>query len=107
MRLVDARVLFEDIKEYMVDPDLAISDHRDDIYHYNSGLLTAMRSVLEAPTVDLVKHGQWIKTGQSFLFPEGFRNYSCSVCGYDIDKIKYRYCPNCGAKMDGEKDETD
>ena len=52
-----------------------------------------------APTVELVTHGYWVKTGQSFLFPDRFRNYSCSVCGYDIEKTKYRYCPNCGAYM--------
>lgn len=43
--------------------------------------------------------GRWIKTGQSFVFPEKFRNYSCSECGYDIDKTEFNYCPNCGAKM--------
>lgn len=48
------------------------------------------------------KKGKWIKTGQSFVFPEKFRNYSCSECGYDIDKIKFNFCPNCGADMRGE-----
>lgn len=63
------------------------------------------------PTIDAapVKHGAWVKTGQSFVNPNRFRNYCCSVCGYDIEKTKYNYCPNCGAKMDGERkdDETD
>ena len=51
------------------------------------------------------KKGRWIKTGQSFVFPEKFRNYSCSECGYDVDKTKLNYCPNCGAEMRGEQDE--
>lgn len=47
------------------------------------------------------KKGKWIKAGQSFVFPKKFRNYSCSECGYDIDKIKFNFCPNCGADMRG------
>lgn len=52
--------------------------------------------------VSPVQHGRWEK--QSGL-------YSCSECGmtcpYDVkaDVIEYwscNYCPNCGAKMDGE-----
>ena len=47
------------------------------------------------------KKGKWIKTNQSFVFPEKFKNYSCSECGYDVDKIKFNFCPNCGADMRG------
>lgn len=49
------------------------------------------------------KHGQWLKSGQSFVFPGKFRNYVCSECGFELDKsirMKFRYCPNCGKKMD-------
>ena len=52
-----------------------------------------------------VKHGKWMKTGQSFVNPNKFRNYWCSACGYDIEKRKYNYCPNCGASMDVRKDD--
>lgn len=60
----------------------------------------------DIPTVDAVpvRHGRWVKSGQSFVYPHKFRNYSCSVCGYDIEKTKYNYCPNCWAKMDGGAD---
>lgn len=51
-----------------------------------------------------VKSGKWVKTGQSFVYPHKFLNYSCSVCGYDIEKTKFNYCPNCGVRME-EKDE--
>lgn len=58
--------------------------------------------VKRIPAADVVevKHGKWIKNGQSFVYPHKFRNYSCSVCGYDIEKTKCNYCPNCGTKMD-------
>lgn len=47
-----------------------------------------------------LRHGKWMKTGQSFVKPNRFRNYCCSVCGYDIEQTKYKYCPYCGARMD-------
>jgi len=58
------------------------------------------------PAADVVgvKRGYWIKTGQSFVYPEKFINYTCSVCGFDIAKTEFNYCPNCGSKMDGGGD---
>lgn len=58
----------------------------------------------KAPTVDAVevKHGRWIGKG-------GLYQGECSVCGYmTFDKTAgwvrsyWHYCPNCGAKMDGD-----
>lgn len=49
------------------------------------------------------KHGRWLKTGQSFVCPDKFRNYFCSVCGFELDthiRQEPNYCPNCGSKMD-------
>ena len=53
------------------------------------------------------KKGMWVKTGQSFINPNKFRNYFCSECGYEIEKIKYNFCPNCGEDMRGEQDELE
>ena len=61
------------------------------------------------PTVDAVEvvHGRWKVSRES----EISRNVWCTACGEDfymhrkgelqIDKMPY--CPNCGAKMDGER----
>lgn len=53
-----------------------------------------------------VVHGKWAPSERnpSFLV--------CSVCGdcyvYDewVDERKWRYCPACGAKMDGKDEEA-
>ena len=47
--------------------------------------------------------GQWVSQEymseiDSFIYTE----YKCSNCG-EISKKKSNYCPNCGAKMDGEE----
>lgn len=55
----------------------------------------------EAADVAPVAHGRWIKTdhGNDTLLA------SCSQCNYPVDwwRGKTKYCPNCGAKMDGDE----
>lgn len=61
-----------------------------------------------APTVDVrpERHGHWIANTDNFT-----PALRCSACGYNKPEIagEYlrrepeNYCPNCGAKMDGEE----
>jgi hypothetical protein len=53
----------------------------------------------DAPTVDAVEvvHGQWIELPT----PRTMWKYRCDKCGCPQD-YKHNYCPNCGAKMDGD-----
>ena len=61
------------------------------------------------PTVDAVEvaHGEWEITEDDYL---SLVEMKCSVCGEsygfewfeDIQPKSYHYCPNCGAKMDGD-----
>ena len=56
----------------------------------------------ELPAVDAapVVHGRWVyEHGDPVMMP-------CSVCGYQIFRYNNtRYCPNCGARMDGDSDD--
>ncbi len=65
----------------------------------------AMRQLIEMqPAADVapVRHGRWIY-GEDI-------DIQCSVCGADaLTEGDYRqtrsnYCPNCGARMDGENE---
>ena len=66
------------------------------------------RFLFEAPTVDAVEvvHGRWIGMEEEIWG----RNVSmvtmwqCSACGVSQTTLfgRRRYCPNCGAKMDGD-----
>lgn len=55
-----------------------------------------------APAADVapVKHGEWDK--KPFLIGT---SYYCSECGDNFGE-PYNYCPNCGAKMDEEVNDT-
>ena len=44
---------------------------------------------------DAVEHGRWISHDYDMA-------YSCSACGYITDWHLSNYCPDCGAKMDGD-----
>ena len=59
----------------------------------------ATANYLIANGVTIQEHGRWEE--EPFLL--GTTNV-CSLCGeyYGMPHGKFNYCPNCGAKMDGE-----
>lgn len=54
---------------------------------------------LPAADVAPVVHGKWGDNGI-----EGSMLVKCSLCGFDCGANSFSYCPNCGVKMDGGKD---
>ena len=67
----------------------------------------ALKMIEEAPAADVepVRHGQYIGT-EFDGYADGnpvYYEWKCSECDcvFEDDEPKYRYCPNCGAKMDG------
>lgn len=79
----------------------------------NFVLRRALKCVKRIPAVDAVeeRHGEWIpfrgETGvEEFCYKEFTTlGFGCSVCHADIDVSEkyFRYCPMCGARMDGEE----
>lgn len=51
---------------------------------------------MDAANVAPVRHGRWISSHDEFC--------ECSLCKYPVHAswCQTNYCPNCGAKMDGE-----
>lgn len=91
MRLIDADRLKEMFKKRYSD--------------FEDVLEMLLGDVDEQPTVEAVKHGDWI------LKHIGAGHYwECSVCHTNpciyVTKDT-KYCPNCGAMMDGDKNDTD
>jgi len=70
----------------------------------------ALKMIEEAPAADVepVRHGQYIGT-EFDGYADGnpvYYEWKCSECDcvFEDDEPKYRYCPHCGAKMDGGSD---
>ena len=61
------------------------------------------------PSADVapVRHGRWKPFDRTY----GRTIFACSVCGdctdvpTEMGEPIFGYCPNCGARMDGESDE--
>ena len=101
-RLIDADALEALFDER--NSDIFIQYHTRENKQYwwgmNAGVNWGINAIHNAPTVDAVEvvHGRWIEY-KSFM--------KCSECGshwYYTDNHCYlfNYCPNCGAKMDGD-----
>lgn len=64
-----------------------------------------LREIIESvPIADVapVRHGRWEQTEAPFMN----ECEDCSVCGYrTVWGHRFNYCPNCGAKMDGDDPE--
>ena len=68
---------------------------------------------VDAADVAPVRHGRWTETEQ----PCGWCEVACAECSecgedfvlgeYSMDDLRslFRYCPNCGARMDGGADD--
>ena len=89
MRLIDADALdmFERLNSY-----------------YGDAWRDAQKEIDEAPTVDAVpvRHGNW---EIYVISPFDGEDVKCSECGERGCVPYWNYCPNCGAKMDGERKE--
>lgn len=64
-----------------------------------------------APAADVaeVVHGEWLRADDDW---NSLTTIQCSLCSEewcfetddDVSLLNYKYCPNCGARMDGENE---
>ena len=97
-RLIDALDLWTDIMMLPHNGDMISSEEVE-------------QAIVDAPTVDAaeVVHGRWVD--------HMVRDWRCSECGDKIHKVRKvdgycyndlpNYCPQCGAKMDGERKDNE
>ena len=74
-----------------------ICPYNDNYDHHASSLCDHFKN--KADVVE-VKRGKWEKK-TFILFDSEIVGYKCSECNTTWD-TNTNYCPNCGAKMDGE-----
>ena len=113
MRIVDADVLYKKTEELEKQAREASRQAITEPTQEKWNNILAERSafkydITQMPTIDAepVKHGEWIEVDDAII------TGTCSVCGWnaifaETDVTGMPYCPNCGAKMDGERKEDD
>ena len=90
----------------LIDADLLVRDINADPYRTESEKSYDRCLVYRQPTVDAVEvvHGRWIEKIDivaSYLAECEEFFYECSVCNTP-NFGESPYCPNCGAKRDGD-----
>ena len=94
----------EAIMKFPIRKDHCDKEHANG--HFINGIESVLEYVENLPAVDVapVRYGRWIDAP---LY--GNKNCRCSECGSwnSIEAswrgvIMQKYCPNCGAKMEGE-----
>ena len=71
-------------------------------------VIDIVKELERVPAADVaeVVHGEWMRTDDDW---NSLTTIQCSLCGEewcfevdeDVSLLNYKYCPNCGAKMDG------
>ena len=103
-RLIDADALYAYVREEQRrNPH---NGHVERIMH-NHEHEAFLRDIWYAPTIDAVPvvHGRWVQVICHVEFEDGFvdRLYECcSGCHTPNGRNTSNYCPNCGARMDGD-----
>lgn len=75
-------------------------DRKNGSSNFVNGIETVLEYAQNLPAVDAVPvvHGWWINQDSTYT------RYECSVCKARNYGGHERFCPNCGAKMDGDED---
>ena len=93
MRLIDADAIpWTDLNSDMPNSKIKV-------------LITFADKVNKMPTIEERKKGKWRRR----LVDCGFNaDWHCSMCGWktSLEEHGYNFCPNCGADMRGEEDDS-
>ena len=92
MRLIDVEPIIRFIEDGLNNSD------KKKAFGYDA--IEILSEIEYAPTVDAVPvvSGRWNDVDYGLA-------YQCSVCGHSTEWQLSDYCPNCGAKMDGERED--
>ena len=85
-----------DLLEWLERVDGCIADGTVEAPTLYKQMITDINNFATADVVE-VRHGVWKK-----LYDKAPR-YVCTACNHLFNNKEYKYCPNCGAKMDGER----
>lgn len=103
---IDREVFKKSVEEYYCKPCKAEGKDHNGCWCracWVDDMLDEIDCFQPAADVAPVRHGRWIEQ-EKYTFGV---MYDCSICGDRIldNGHSWNYCPNCGAKMDGDTNE--
>lgn len=104
MRLIEADAVYKILESCEIRKATIGNQLTDWEHGYTCGIERAESEIECAQTIDAVpvRHGKWIDRNGRTVAPF-WERYECSECGARSHNNKY--CHNCGARMDAEKEE--
>ena len=91
--------------EYIRKQDVSdwLKQYGQDVLHgkYKFSLMYIWKNIMDLPSADVVpvRHGKWTHK------PDVYGVVYCSECNYELHANSTSFCPNCGARMDGGKED--
>ena len=91
--------------EYIRKADASdwLKQYGQDVLHgkYKFSLMYIWKNIMDLPSADVVpvRHGKWTHK------PDVYGVVYCSECDYELHANSTSFCPNCGARMDGGKED--
>lgn len=89
------------------DEDVLLVDVHSDQKAFCYSRSVTWVDAIPAADVAPVKHGRW-KLEENWETGYGVYVHVCTACNAitPVNVSRYKYCPNCGAKMDGGVDDA-
>ena len=109
----DVELLKKHIADFKRTVNAVKPMNSDYLTGYISALSATEEAIAKQPTADVapVRHGRWKKSkGNERPTENGFVHddkYVCDCCGWSCcceTKLDFSFCPNYGARMDGDTD---
>lgn len=87
----------------------AIKNSAPELVYYNRDEAVDAVNAVFAADVAPVRHGKWEGTADGYADGQlVYDIWNCSECGFDADgaeeEPQWKFCPCCGARMDGGAD---
>lgn len=98
---IECEKLYKDVSS------LEVVAYKSDNEDFDNGVKFILEKLDAIPAADVVevRHGEWERVRHLNVAVNPYQ-HTCGLCGksyFDHNKFNYPYCPNCGAKMDGER----
>lgn len=96
------------LKNSLTNWQMEYADKSKDVERFET-LGAVIELVEELPNIDPVKRGKWkcfIETGSGLYDSIDIPRAECSECGFKVPEEWcgwFKFCPNCGARMDGDE----